>query len=297
MKLLVVEDDSASRLLLLHMLSKTSHEVLAAEDGEQAWQLFKEASPQVVISDWHMPKVDGLELARRIRSVRARTYTWFILLTALDFEENYVAASKAGVDDYLVKPLNRDLLSVRLDVAGRVVDMSSQIALLEQCIPICMICKDVRQTKDGWQQLDRYLMESSGVRFSHGYCPHCYFAQSVRPDLKAWRQWPQRDLKDPQASLKAWDAETSAGLYNELVNYVRYLVERLANQLQPRKSVKLSEKERELVADLIDVAPELGQMEVARLGKKLEQLSGEEAARLLLERAASLPKATAPEGK
>ncbi len=121
MRILIAEDDTVSRTILLRSVQKLGHECLAAEDGEKAWELFR-STPEVdvVISDWMMPGMDGLELCRRIRGEERDGYTYFIFLTALGDKEHVLMGLEAGADDYLSKPLDRDELQIRLIAASRV---------------------------------------------------------------------------------------------------------------------------------------------------------------------------------
>ena len=133
MKILVAEDDAVSRMILQRAVQKFGHEVLAAEDGKRAWELYREAPDvDVIISDWMMPDVDGLELCRRIRTAehdgQDRGYTYFIFLTALGDREHLLQGLEAGADDYLSKPLDRDELGMRLTSALRVTDLHRRLA-------------------------------------------------------------------------------------------------------------------------------------------------------------------------
>ena len=99
----------------------------------------------MVVSDWSMPQMDGLELCRRIRKAAGPDYTYFILLTARDASgENQQAAADAGVDDFLTKPLNFDELWNRLRVAERILRYATQVRQLEEMLPICSYCKKIR---------------------------------------------------------------------------------------------------------------------------------------------------------
>ena len=132
MKVLIAEDDAVSRTILRRAVEKTGHEVLAAEDGGRAWDLYCAAPDvDVVISDWMMPEVDGLELCRRVRAEERgddRGYTYFIFLTALGDREHLLQGLEAGADDYLSKPLDRDELEMRLTSALRVTDLHRRLA-------------------------------------------------------------------------------------------------------------------------------------------------------------------------
>lgn len=129
MRVLVAEDDSVSLLILRRAVEKLGHECLTAEDGEKAWQLYKETPDvDVIISDWMMPGVDGLELCRRIREEETDGYTYFIFLTALGNKEHLLMGFEAGADDYLSKPLDREELQVRMISATRLNTLHQQLA-------------------------------------------------------------------------------------------------------------------------------------------------------------------------
>lgn len=128
MRILVAEDDEVSRLILHSHLKKAGHEVLLAEDGVQAWRLFEESDAvDVVISDWMMPRLDGLELCRRVRESEGDEYTYFILLSALG-DSHLIEGIDAGADDYLTKPLDQHELRARLKSAERVTSLHRRLA-------------------------------------------------------------------------------------------------------------------------------------------------------------------------
>ena len=130
MKILIAEDDAVSRLILRRAVEKIGHECLAAADGKDAWDLYKE-NPDLdaIISDWMMPGMDGLELCRLIRGEGRDAYTYFIFLTALGDKEHLLMGLEAGADDYLSKPLDRDELQVRLVSAARVTELHRRLAV------------------------------------------------------------------------------------------------------------------------------------------------------------------------
>jgi two-component system chemotaxis response regulator CheY len=129
LKILIAEDDAVSRMILRRAVEKVGHECLAAEDGDEAWELYRK-TPDVdaIISDWMMPGMDGLELCRKIRSEERDGYTYFIFLTALGDRDHLLMGLEAGADDYLSKPLDRDELQVRLISARRVTQLHRRLA-------------------------------------------------------------------------------------------------------------------------------------------------------------------------
>jgi sigma-B regulation protein RsbU (phosphoserine phosphatase) len=190
-KILAVEDDAVSRAVLRQALRKLGHEVIEAANGDDAWKLVNKEHVRVVVSDWAMPQMDGLELCRRIRKAAGVDYTYFILLTARDATgENQQAAADAGVDDFLTKPLNFDELWNRLRVAERILRYATQVRQLEEMLPICSYCKKIRDDQNYWQQIEGYINERTGSEFSHSICPDCY-QRVVIPELEKLKHPPK----------------------------------------------------------------------------------------------------------
>ena len=184
MKILAVEDDPVARAVLRKALHRLGHDVIDAVDGEAAWEKLCAEPVRVVVSDWMMPRVDGLELCRRIRAWPDQDYIYFILLTSRDAtEENSRAAADAGVDDFLTKPLDLAELWTRLRVAERILKYTKQVRQLEEMLPICSYCKKIRDDQNYWQQMEGYINERTGSEFSHSVCPDCY-ARVVVPELE-----------------------------------------------------------------------------------------------------------------
>jgi two-component system, cell cycle response regulator len=130
LKILIAEDDAVSRMILRRSVERFGHECLVAGDGEEAWELYRENSEvDVIISDWMMPGMDGLELCRTVRGEVRDGYTYFIFLTALGDKEHLLIGLEAGADDYLSKPLDRDELQVRLISAYRVTQLHRRLAI------------------------------------------------------------------------------------------------------------------------------------------------------------------------
>jgi len=120
MKILFAEDDMTSRLVLGATLRKLGHEVTAAANGREAWELLQQEHFPLLISDWMMPEMDGLELCRLIRERHAGQYTYIVLLTALGGKASYLDGMDAGADDFITKPFDEDQLVARLRVADRI---------------------------------------------------------------------------------------------------------------------------------------------------------------------------------
>ncbi len=186
MKILIAEDDPVSTKILQFTLEHYGHEVVAAEDGAQAWEIFDRDPVRVIVSDWMMPKMDGLELCAKVRSRPGTDYTYFILLTAIHTgRENLRKAMDSGIDDFLAKPLDREAVMMRLRVAERILDFAKQIRQLKDLLPICMYCKRVRDDSDYWQQVESYIYTHTGTNFSHGICPDCFATEFANLKVRA----------------------------------------------------------------------------------------------------------------
>jgi len=183
MKVLIVEDDLIASRVLEAALTKLGHEALVAEDGEAAWQILRTQPVRAVVSDWQMPRLNGLELCQRIRSKKG-DYVYFILLTQMEAtEKNLHEATDAGVDDFLGKPIDPAQLWMRLRVAERILGFTTEVRQLESFLPICGYCKKVRDDHNYWQQIERYISSRTGTNFSHGVCPDC-MESVLKPQLR-----------------------------------------------------------------------------------------------------------------
>jgi two-component system cell cycle response regulator len=128
MRALVVEDDPVSRRMLEAFLSKADYEVVVAADGLEAWALLQQPdAPRLVILDWMMPRMDGIQLCRKIRNWAEGFYIYIVVLTARTQSQDIVDGLKAGVDDYLTKPFNPQELKVRLRAGRRILDLQERL--------------------------------------------------------------------------------------------------------------------------------------------------------------------------
>jgi sigma-B regulation protein RsbU (phosphoserine phosphatase) len=127
MRILIADDASDQREILGLLLARWGHEVVPASDGLEAWEILNRERVQLVLSDWMMPGLDGLELCRRIRAREAGYYVYIILLTARDDKEDLIAGMHAGADDFLTKPFHFEELRVRLRSAQRVLELETQL--------------------------------------------------------------------------------------------------------------------------------------------------------------------------
>ena len=119
MRILLAEDSAPSAYVLRKAVESLGHECVVAVDGLAAWDAFQRVDPEVVISDWLMPGIDGDELCRRIRRDPDAPYSYFIMLTGLEDKGHVLEGMEAGADDYLIKPFALQELLARVRALAR----------------------------------------------------------------------------------------------------------------------------------------------------------------------------------
>ncbi|MDI6796658.1 MAG: response regulator transcription factor [Desulfatibacillaceae bacterium] len=197
MRIFIAEDDSTSRSILAAVLQKQGHEVTTASDGIQALEVLEgQDAPLMVILDWVMPFISGVELCRIIRAKKTNQPPYIILLSGKNEKADIAEGLSSGADDYLTKPFDPIELSARVEVGQRILNLQAELALkikqLEQALlevktlrgilPICSFCKQIRDDKGAWSQLESYISKHSDAFFSHSICPKCMSEQF--PDIK-----------------------------------------------------------------------------------------------------------------
>ena len=126
MRILIVDDDSISLEILENALVKAGYDVATATNGYDAMQLVREESFRLVISDWDMPVLTGIDLCREIRGEDLSGYVYFILLTARNSSAEIVEGLSAGADDFVAKPFNAAELIVRVRSGERILSMETR---------------------------------------------------------------------------------------------------------------------------------------------------------------------------
>lgn len=197
MRILIAEDDAVSRRLLETLLTRWGYEVVAAADGDAAWQLLQQDdAPRLAILDWMMPGMGGLEICQKVRELGRPAPIYLILLTARTGSEDVVQGLETGANDYVTKPFRREELRARVRVGVRMVELQASLAervqeleqamarvrQLQGLLPICSYCKRIRTDQNYWQQVESYISEHSEAVFSHSVCPEC-FKKFVTPQL------------------------------------------------------------------------------------------------------------------
>ncbi|MFT5690223.1 MAG: two-component system cell cycle response regulator, partial [Planctomycetota bacterium] len=127
LRILAVDDDPVSLRLLVHQLEIAGHQVFTATNGREALAVALETNPQIVVTDWMMPEMDGIQLCRALRRYGSGRNLYVLILTGRAEEERVVEAFDAGVDDYIVKPFKPKLLLARIRGGQRVVRLQERV--------------------------------------------------------------------------------------------------------------------------------------------------------------------------
>jgi two-component system cell cycle response regulator len=177
-KILVADDEVTSRLLTEMAVRALGYRCTVVNDGAAAWDSIRNDRPDVVISDWAMPRLNGIQLCRNIRADSAASYVYFIMVSAQGTVDDVLEGMSAGVDDYLVKPLNPDELRARLISAARVSslhrDLDDQRAEMRRLnLELSAIARRDPLTDLGNRlglREDLELLEARATRYGHRYC-------------------------------------------------------------------------------------------------------------------------------
>ena len=189
---LYVEDEPLTRQVVARMLGRRIPELHEASNGEEGLALFKKLKPDIVISDIMMPLMDGIEMAREIKSLDKGAR--IILTTAYSDAKMLFASIELGIDSYLLKPVDISALFRAIEKCVQIVvlekkvqqqdrekdeliaklrDALENVKKLSGLLPICSNCKKIRDDKGYWRQLETYISEHSEALFTHGLCDDC----------------------------------------------------------------------------------------------------------------------------
>ena len=182
MRVLVVDDDPVIRTVVGAGLKALRHEVTACESGTKAWEMLRETHFPVLITDWAMPGMDGIQLTQAMRATPRDSYTYVIMLTGHTKREDYLTGVRAGVDAFLIKPLDGALLEAQITIASRIVGLQDHARRLESIMTVCSYCKKVH-SHEQWVPMEQYVKQEFKTLPSHSFCPTC-FKEKVEPEMK-----------------------------------------------------------------------------------------------------------------
>ena len=137
MKVLIAEDNKVSRHVLEATVRKWKYEVVSAHDGDQALEILEQDdAPRLVILDWMMPGLSGIEVCRKVRKKENQPYTYVILLTSRSQKEDFIEGMNAGADDYVSKPFDQKELNVRLRAGRRIVELQDELLKAKESLQV-----------------------------------------------------------------------------------------------------------------------------------------------------------------
>ncbi len=163
MKILVAEDERATRARIVACLRKSGHELVEASNGREAWEkLLASEDISLVISDWLMPEMDGETLIRRIRDHSRESYVYVILLTSRSQKEDIVAGMDAGADDFMTKPFDNAELRARINAGLRVLQLERTLGEQNR-----RLVEMNRQISAAHQQMKDELLAAARIQQSY----------------------------------------------------------------------------------------------------------------------------------
>ena len=189
-KLLVVEDDVFFQRVLQKRLESEGYRVMVADNGREGMKAIVGWEPDLVLSDWMMPEVDGLELCQSVKAGLREAAPYFILLTAKGEMSDKLLGLQTGADDYLVKPCDHSELLARVRSGLRIVRLTQQLRgtvgelqmanaelsstrdtldRIRVGVKICRFCRRLKDDDGEWMDLDHYLLRRS----ERAACPEC----------------------------------------------------------------------------------------------------------------------------
>jgi len=127
-RVLIAEDETVTRLILKHWILRWGYEIIVVESGNEAWQVLqKDRPPEIVIVDWALPGIDGIELCRKLRDKSRPYYHYILMITSSSDERDVVHALESGADDCIGKPFGEAELRARLLVASRILALQNEL--------------------------------------------------------------------------------------------------------------------------------------------------------------------------
>lgn len=214
-KILIVDDEAINLGIIGNGLENFNkdYEVLQTDNGEMAFKIAVEEKPDLIITDWAMPRMDGIQLIRHLKSNENTQQIPVIMCTGvMTSSENLEIAFEAGAMDYIRKPIDiielyarvRSMLALgdtfkkikeqneRLEnKKSRLEEALEKIKTLKGLIPLCSSCKKVRDDNGFWKQVEAYIETHSDAKITHSLCPDCL--QNLYPDY--WQKILEEDNK------------------------------------------------------------------------------------------------------
>ncbi len=161
MKVLIAEDDMVSRIVLEANLKKWGYDVIVTTNGQDAWEVAQENDISIAVLDWMMPKMDGLEVCRKIRERENVKYTYVLFLTARERKADIITGFEAGADDYVSKPFHQEELRSRIKVGERVVTLERDLQAANEKLQILAVTDSLTKVQNRGAIIARLIEELS----------------------------------------------------------------------------------------------------------------------------------------
>jgi len=171
-QVLVVDDDRVMRRLIVRWLERAGYEVEQADDGREALAAIEARCPDLVVTDWDMPHVDGLALCRRIRQLNLPHYVYILFLSGKSAPEERVVGLEVGADDFLTKPVSQAELLARMRAGSRIVALERRLIRLAEIDPLTGLSTRrafFPAAEDEWRRAKRYRRPLSCVMIDIDY--------------------------------------------------------------------------------------------------------------------------------
>jgi DNA-binding response OmpR family regulator len=222
--ILIVDDIAKNIQVLGSILAKEGYAISFATGGKQALEMVETENYDLILLDIMMPEMDGFEVCRRIKQMSAKKNIPVIYLTARTQKQDVVEGLSSGAVDYITKPFNSAELKARVkthlqlkEARDRIEEQNlelkeqtdhleklnrelkdalEKIKTLEGILPICSLCKKIRDEEGRWERIESYMSKHSDAVFSHGICPDCAKKHYPEFDLSGDRHENQSGKKD-----------------------------------------------------------------------------------------------------
>jgi FixJ family two-component response regulator len=200
--ILTIEDDESVRLSIVAYLEDCNFRIIEAENGQEGVEIFRQKMPDLVLVDLRLPVMDGLEVLSCLASEFPDIPK--IVVSGTGVISDAIEALHRGAWDFVIKPIqdmvilehaiNKSFERVRLinekrkaeeekeKIIKKLENSLAHIKTLRGLLPICSYCKNIRDDKGYWQQIEIYITENSEADFSHGICPDCM--RKLYPHIK-----------------------------------------------------------------------------------------------------------------
>ena len=194
--ILIVDDTPENLTVLRQMLAEQNYMVRPALNGEIAIKAVNTSSPDLILLDIRMPGMDGYEVCKQLKSDEKTSGIPVIFISALNELDDKIKAFSLGGVDYITKPFQAEEVLARVkthltlrslqksieDKNAQLQKALDEVKILSGFLPICSSCKNIRDDKGYWNQIENYISKHSEAEFSHSICPEC--AKKLYPDLQ-----------------------------------------------------------------------------------------------------------------